>query len=127
MRLINFTPAILLATAAAAQSWAGTSNYFLQSLDDAAQTAHIKKLGDAGVKVLRLWVRVQDDPKSKPCEKGSLRHYSCPALEEWGSDPNSPPNQATLDTLDRTLKLIQDSGTGIKVILSPHDANSIFG
>lgn len=121
MRLLNLTPALLLAAAASAKSWGGTNNYFLQSLSDEAQIAHIRELAAAGVKVIRLWVREQ--PADQQCEKGSLRTQSCPALEHEGSNA---PDPLTLDLLDKTLLNIHNEGKGMKVILSPHDANSVY-
>lgn len=120
MRLNGLLSSLLLAmSAAASNSWGGNNLLFLQGMDEGQQISYIKKLADDGTKVLRLWVRNM----KKGCEKGSDVVVDVPDLETTLGQYNDQ----TLDLLDRTLQLIQENGNGMKVIISPHNANTIYG
>lgn len=120
MRLLTLLSAAVMATAVfAAKSWAGTNSYFLQGMfEGKTQIDHIKDLAANGVKVVRLWLRHQN----LGCEKGTTITWPVPPFEET----LGVYNDQTLDLLDQTLNLIRQHGNGMKVIISPHDANSIY-
>lgn len=129
MRVLKLLSAALCAGAVAAQkSWAGTNSYFLPGLPQAKQVAHIEQLRDMGVRVLRLWVREQPPPFMKKCEKGSLRGDVewCSPFEHYFAGGLGQYDYSALDVLDQTLANVIAHGGGMKVILSPHDANNIY-
>lgn len=101
------------------KSWAGTSNYFVQSMSTSEQQSYLSQLASDGVKVIRLWVSNQ--PGGGACVKGSLSQTGCPHFEETIGEYN----YETLDLLDQTLVYLQDNG--MKAIISPHDANLLNG
>ena len=98
-------------------SWMGTNLYFLQGLSDSEQDAYIDFLADAGPKVVRVWVNRQ----SKGCQKGSNLSNDVPSFE----DQLGEYNWETLDQLDKVIDKIAKAG--MKVIISPHDSNSLIG
>lgn len=99
------------------KSWAGTNNYFLQALSDADQQIYVAELVAKGIKVVRLFI----NGHVAGCEKGSLRVHALPELEEQIGQFNN----ATLDAVDKTIALLWQNN--IKVILSPHNGNLIYG
>ncbi|EKD02406.1 beta-1,3-mannanase [Trichosporon asahii var. asahii CBS 8904] len=111
---------VVLAWAAVANSWAGTNTYFLQGMFEGKdQIDFIKELASIGVKVFRLSVRYQ----VLGCDKGTKVTWPVPALELALGEYKDE----TLDLLDQTLNLIRQHGNGMKVIISPHDGNSLYG
>ncbi|KAI1318401.1 hypothetical protein F5Y16DRAFT_406341, partial [Xylariaceae sp. FL0255] len=102
-----------------ATQWMGTSLYFLQGLSDSDQNTYIDALSNYGIKVVRIWANSQAGGNA--CEKGSQIATAVPAYETSIGSYNS----ATLDALDYVMnKLVAN---GIKVIISPHDGNSLLG
>jgi mannan endo-1,4-beta-mannosidase len=98
-------------------SWAGTNLYYLQGLSDSDQDAYIQKLSEYNTKVVRLWVNSQ----GRGCQKGSNVVRDIPHLETTIGQYN----KVTLDELDKVMvKLV---AANIKVIISPHDSNSLIG
>lgn len=119
MLFTSLLASLVLASGAAANSWGGNNLLMLQGMEESAQIDFIKRQAADGSKVLRLWVRGY----KKGCEKGTNIAIDAPDLEtELGKY-----NDETLDVLDRTLGLIQEHGQGMKVIISPHNANAIYG
>lgn len=107
--------ATVLPTRSTSKSWAGTNLYFLQGLSDADQDSYIGNLQSYRTKVVRIWVNSQ--PSAGTCVKGSVIKTSVPELETTIGEYNDE----TLDAVDRVIgKLCK---AGIKVVISPHDAN----
>lgn len=109
--------AALASVAAASPSFFGTNLYYLQGLSDSAQDSYIEAMSSAGLKVIRVWINSQGEG----CQKGSYLTQAVPHFEtEIGTY-----NYETLDALDKVIKKISDKG--MKVVISPHDANSLIG
>lgn len=108
-----------LDTRATSKSWAGTSNYFIQSMSDADQDAYLRQLSADGVKVIRVWVNAQ--PGGRACTKGSISVSYVPDFETTLGKYN----YETLDLLDKTLVAI--GKYGMKALISPHDGNLLHG
>ncbi|KAI1813737.1 glycoside hydrolase family 5 protein [Poronia punctata] len=106
------------ALAADATSWMGTNLYFLQGLSDSDQDAYIDAIASYGVKVVRVWANRQSGGS---CEKGSKIEKDLPAFETTVGEYNFE----TLDALDLVMEKL--SQKGIKVVISPHDGNSLIG
>lgn len=119
MRFTSLLAGLVLASSvAAANSWGGNNLLMLQGMEESEQISFIKKQAADGTKVLRLWVRGM----KKGCEKGTNIAIDAPDFETTLGEYN----KETLDILDRTLQLIEEHGQGMKVIISPHNANSIY-
>lgn len=98
-------------------SFMGTNLYFLPGLSDSDQDSYISRMASAGAKVIRVWVNRQNPG----CEKGSkLAHV--PAFEDKAIGQYE---SATLDALDKVIDKIAKAG--MKVVISPHDSNSLIG
>lgn len=98
-------------------SWMGTNLYYLQGLSDSDQDAYIGQMAEDGAKVVRVWVSSQ----TPGCQKGSRIAVTVPPLESTIGQYNDE----TLDALDKVI--VKLSHHGIKVLISPHDANSLLG
>ncbi|CAM1502502.1 Fc.00g044860.m01.CDS01 [Cosmosporella sp. VM-42] len=105
--------------ASASNSWAGTSNYFLQGMALSEQQAYLQQVANDGGKVVRLWVSNQSGGGS--CVKGSVSSIGVPELETTLGQYN----HETMDALDQTLVYIEQYG--LKAIISPHDGNKLNG
>ena len=128
MKLLSFLTTALLTTASASptlspratsNSWAGTSNYFIQSMSDADQDAYLRQLSQDGIKVIRVWINAQ--PGGGACVKGSISVSYVPRLETTLGRYN----YETLDLLDKTL--VKIGSFGMKALISPHDGNLLQG
>jgi mannan endo-1,4-beta-mannosidase len=108
----------LLVQSMAATTWMGANLYYLQGLSDSDQDAYIDAMSQDGAKVVRVWV---NDQTEGSCEKGSLIAVTVPQLETTIGEYNN----ATLDALDKVI--LKLSNKGIKVLISPHDANALLG
>ncbi|KAI1265209.1 glycoside hydrolase family 5 protein [Xylariaceae sp. FL1019] len=109
----------LHSTRAAATTWMGTNLYYLQGLSETDQDSYINTLADYGVKVVRVWANAQ--PGNGECVKGSKSATSVPAFET----SIGTYNYATLDALDLVINKLAQKG--MKVVISPHDGNSLIG
>lgn len=109
----------LSSSALAAKSWMGTNLYYLQGLSDADQDAYINTISSYGVKVVRVWANGQSGGGS--CQKGSKIEKYVPPFETTIGQYN----WATLDALDLVMNKMYKKG--IKVVISPHDGNSLIG
>ncbi|KAI0006472.1 glycoside hydrolase family 5 protein [Xylariaceae sp. FL0662B] len=120
LALSNSVSAASNTSSQASKSFMGSNLYFIQGLADADQDAYISDLAAYGAKAVRVWVR-QEAGDDDGCVKGSTLSVELPDLETTLGEYNDE----TLDALDKVVyKLAQK---GIKVIISPHDANSLLG
>ena len=119
LSLVSASPAPMPAVAPrqGGNSWMGTNLYFLQGLSDSEQNSYIDFLANAGAKVVRVWMNRQ----SKGCQKGSNLSNDIPSFEDQVGEYN----WETLDALDSVIDKIAKAG--MKVIISPHDSNSLLG
>ncbi|GFP59156.1 probable mannan endo-1,4-beta-mannosidase F [Trichoderma asperellum] len=101
--------------AAASNSFAGSSLYFLPGLSASDQANYIDTLASYGAKVVRIWINKLDTG----CVKGSNVVTSVADFEttigtyNWNS----------LAAVDKVLA--QLAAKGMKAIISPHDGNDI--
>ncbi|KAL9623331.1 MAG: hypothetical protein Q9160_002438 [Pyrenula sp. 1 TL-2023] len=104
-----------VAAAASANSWAGSSLYFVHALSESDQNDYINTLAGFGAKVLRIWVTAS----SAGCQKGSTLASNVPNFE----DTIGTYNYDVLKALDGVLAKL--AAKGMKAIISPHDGNAL--
>lgn len=105
-------------TVAPGMSWMGANLYYLQGLSDSDQDTYINQMANDGAKVVRIWVNALT---AGSCEKGSSIAVTVPSLETTIGQYNDE----TLDALDKVM--VKLSNSGIKALISPHDANALLG
>ncbi|KAI0165891.1 glycoside hydrolase family 5 protein [Xylariaceae sp. FL1272] len=107
--------ALALRGAVAATTWMGTNLYYLQGLSEEDQNSYIDTLADYGVKVVRLWANRQPGNS----ELSNIRLVIPFLATSIGAY-----NYETLDALDLVISKLAQKG--MKVVISPHDGNSLI-
>ncbi|KAL6808482.1 glycoside hydrolase family 5 protein [Trichoderma sp. SZMC 28015] len=114
---LNIAASALAASglAAASNSFAGSSLYFLPGLSASDQAYYIDTLASYGAKVVRLWI----NKHSTGCDKGSN-------VVTYADDFETTIGSYNWDNLAKVDKVLaQLAAKGMKAIISPHDGNVI--